>query len=1027
MQDTMFMNKKLALFVMLTIFSAAALFPDGGISKSFIENYVSATWTTSDGLPANTVTDIIQDSQGYIFAGTYEGLVRFDGVKFININHNYDPKFNFVSARKLFEDSRGNMWVGSNDEGITVFTMDGRFRYYSTTDGLPNNSVRSICEAKDGTVWIGTASGIACISADGVLSIPESVELLPKGNSYLISSSYCDSLGRVWFFSDYENGAFYYENGDFYVYTALNPLLKGRSITDVLEDSEGTFWFGVDPRAVIRIKKGAEPEFFDISFGVSKGTSINDIFEDGEHNIWIAMDNGVAIYHDGAFLSFDKSNGLTDEKIVRIIEDRERNLWFATDRGGIQRLSHSKFTTFTFGRTVNSIVQDDFRGVMWIGSDDGLLCIKDSKFVQNAITEKCRNLRIRHVDVTSDGELLVSCYEVLGQIIVSRDGKITSLKKSDGIAGDKVRLALKIDNGDLYIGTTNGLSIVDAATGQITNITKDFGIRNSYIMALHQTQDGSVWVGTDGGGVFVLKNRELVQEFTTENGLVGNVIFKICEYDNQIWISTGSGLSVYTDGAFTSFNTANGMGTDSIFQTIYDGSERVWCTSNLGIFSVKMADIQSVIAKNSARVSSRFYGVSDGITSKGVTSTSRSFIDSSSKIWFTLIDGCCIYDAASQNTRLPAPLVHVEEIRVDSVQDAVYANRVVIPAGSKRVRINYTGISFTASDRIQFSTFLEGFDKDFTAWTLDRSVSYTNLKPGTYRFSVRAMSADEVMSEPSKVITIVKKPEFYQTFLFWALIAIALVLISYLSVRHRIERLKNARLRLEKLVQERTKELRELQQNLELKVEVKTAELRHERDRVQRLSIEITRALAGTIDAKDTYTKGHSSRVAEYSKMLALALGKSEMFVDNVYYAALLHDIGKIGIPDSIINKPGKLTPEEYDMIKQHPVIGSDILKSISSLPDFSVGARWHHERYDGTGYPDKLKGEDIPEIARIICVADSYDAMTSNRSYRRYLPQEAVREQIETCSGTQFDPVIAKKMLELIDADKDYKMHEAD
>lgn len=189
--------------------------------------------------------------------------------------------------------------------------------------------------------------------------------------------------------------------------------------------------------------------------------------------------------------------------------------------------------------------------------------------------------------------------------------------------------------------------------------------------------------------------------------------------------------------------------------------------------------------------------------------------------------------------------------------------------------------------------------------------------------------------------------------------------------------------------------------------------------------MEVTKALVGTIDAKDKYTSGHSTRVAEYSRSLALALGKSQEEAENVYYAALLHDIGKIGVPDTIINKTDKLTVEEFEIVKQHPVIGGNILKTIESMPEVSLGARWHHERYDGKGYPDHLRGNDIPEIARIICVADSYDAMTSNRSYRKYLPQAVVRAEIEKGKGSQFDPIIAEKMLAIIDSDKEYKFHE--
>ena len=138
-----------------------------------------------------------------------------------------------------------------------------------------------------------------------------------------------------------------------------------------------------------------------------------------------------------------------------------------------------------------------------------------------------------------------------------------------------------------------------------------------------------------------------------------------------------------------------------------------------------------------------------------------------------------------------------------------------------------------------------------------------------------------------------------------------------------------------------------------------------------------------------------------------------------------MHDVGKIGIPNDIINKNGKLTDEEYNQIKMHPVIGKQILSSIKQSPYLSIGANYHHERYDGHGYPEGLKGDDIPEIARIIAVADAYDAMTSKRSYREPIPQETVREEIVKGSEYQFDPNFARLMLHLIDLDTQYTMKE--
>lgn len=221
-------------------------------------------------------------------------------------------------------------------------------------------------------------------------------------------------------------------------------------------------------------------------------------------------------------------------------------------------------------------------------------------------------------------------------------------------------------------------------------------------------------------------------------------------------------------------------------------------------------------------------------------------------------------------------------------------------------------------------------------------------------------------------------------------------------------------------------ELDRLQKNLKQEVARQTKKAEERRQKIERMSDQIMQALASTIDAKDKYTNGHSVRVAEYSREMMRRIGGTEQEQEDVYYIGLLHDIGKIGIPDAIISKSSGLTDEEYSLIKSHPVIGADILKNISEIPGIDVGARWHHEKYDGTGYPDGLKGEEIPRMARLIGVADAYDAMASKRSYRDVLPQEVVREEIEKGKGTQFDPYFADIMLQMIADDVDYNMREA-
>ncbi len=194
-----------------------------------------------------------------------------------------------------------------------------------------------------------------------------------------------------------------------------------------------------------------------------------------------------------------------------------------------------------------------------------------------------------------------------------------------------------------------------------------------------------------------------------------------------------------------------------------------------------------------------------------------------------------------------------------------------------------------------------------------------------------------------------------------------------------------------------------------------TVALNEKSKELEDMTLQTITAIAGTIDAKDSYTEGHSSRVAQYSRALAKSLGKNEEECQRIYNIALLHDIGKIGVPDSVLHKPGRLTPEEYELVRQHPTIGAKILRGVKAFPGLEIGALYHHERYDGAGYPEGLSGKNIPEEARIICVADTFDAMNTNRVYRKRFKKDAILEELERCSGSQFDPEIAKKMQELL------------
>ena len=197
-------------------------------------------------------------------------------------------------------------------------------------------------------------------------------------------------------------------------------------------------------------------------------------------------------------------------------------------------------------------------------------------------------------------------------------------------------------------------------------------------------------------------------------------------------------------------------------------------------------------------------------------------------------------------------------------------------------------------------------------------------------------------------------------------------------------------------------------------------ELSNTYDKLEKAYLDSIQTLRYTVEAKDPYTRGHSDRVSEYSVLIGQKLGLSEDLIKTLRVGGLFHDIGKIGIPDSILLKESKLTDDEYSQIKNHPSIGAHILCNAEVFKDILPIVKHHHERYDGNGYPSKLKGEDIPYIARIAAVADTFDAMKSKRTYRNALPLDVVKEEIERCSGTQFDPNIAKVFLDILNNEYD-------
>lgn len=799
------------LTVILSTFLAAAGFSQDAKNSSFsrdnfLAEFVSRTWTAANGLPGNSIQDIIQDSDGYIYLGTYGGLVRFDGVKFLTYNRNYDDKFDFVSARVVFEDKKGNIWSGSNDEGLFRIDETGNVTRWTTQEGLPNNSIRAITEDKDGRIWAGTAGGVAYIQNDTV-TVPQGLEKF-GAEKVLVTGIYCDTAGRIWILSGKSDGVYIYVNKGFEKFNGLSSF-KDEVITCITQDKNTDFWFGVEPHYAVKLE-GKEETVFNIGHGKQAGTTVSSIYQDKKGSIWFATDNGVTVIHDGIYSYFDEKNGLSDNKVSKIIEDREGNIWFCTDRGGIERLSRSKFKTTIMPTTVNAIAEDLKRNVFWFAGNNGVYCLDKNTFVENSLTKYCRNIRIRDVYVCQDGTVLVSTYEKLGLVIMTPDGKISSITKENGLTGNKVRCAIQDSKGNILIATTTGLNVVNSNTGDISKITMADGIKNEYIMCLYEDNDGVIWAGTDGGGVFTVKDGKVTDTYTTENGLSGNVIFKISqELPGEYWITTGNGLTRFNPetNSFFNYSSKSGLGSDGVFQCITDYTRTVWMTSNEGIYCTSLDELDEFSKKNGKKINSKFFGQSDGLISAGVTGTSKSMKDSLGRIWFTLIDGFATYDPLNVTANRIAPIIKIEDIIVDNEKLNWHGEKIVLSPAVKRIEITYTGLSFVSSEQTQFASKMEGFENDWSNWSTTRFVSYTNLNPGNYKFEVVASNSDGVLSTNGQSVVIIKKPFIYQRISFWIFIAIFIIGLVAFILNRRFSNMRKYQMELEIAVQERTQAL----------------------------------------------------------------------------------------------------------------------------------------------------------------------------------------------------------------------------
>lgn len=786
------MKKSAVIIFILTFFHALC-------AEDILSDRIRTVWTSNQGLVSDTVKDIVQDKYGFIIMGTFDGLVRFDGVKFNVMNKYSNPDFNSVSARVLIEDRAGRLWVGTNGDGVAVISNSG-IKMLNTDDGLPDNSIRSIAQDRDGVIWIGTTRGV-CYVKDNIIKRPNSTDVFK--NNELIEFIYADYHGNIWL-APSGTGLFKFQNGSFVMSDMVSSNIY---YTRMFQDTDGGYYIGTKENGLIYHKSGSSV-FYNKSNGFISN-KVNHIMKDNSGNMWFGTDDGIIIKQGEVFKYYSERDGLTNNLIEKIIEDRESNIWIATSRGGVEKLSRSKFKSFKISdglihNTVNAIAHDD-EGRVWIGTDNGLSCIAgNGTFESNQLTEYLKGVRIR--DVRSYGsDIFVSTYSSKGFVIFNGN-RITVYNESSGLSGNRVRVSLKTSTGDIYVGTTNGLNKI-TGDGNVIQFRKTSGLTDNYIMCLHEDKRGNLYIGTDGGGINIMNLRNgAIRSLTSNDGLAGNVIFKILgDNDEILWISTGNGVSRFDGENFFNFNVGNGLASDSVFQVLEDASGRLWMTSNKGVFYAKKFDMNSAAKGALKKIDIRYFDKNDGLPG-GITAVSVSSADKSGNLWFSTLDGVAMIDPLNILTNIYPPLVKINEVKLDEVSADINSVIKVRP-GIKRVSFEYSGLSFTVPERVLFRYKLEGFDNNFSSPTTSRYVTYTNLPPAKYTFKLKAANNDGIWGDETDNIVIIQKPYFYQNIYFYIVSLLIFIGIIYILYSIRVRHLQRRQLELEELVQVRTKDL----------------------------------------------------------------------------------------------------------------------------------------------------------------------------------------------------------------------------
>lgn len=941
------------------------------------KSYIQTVFNADNGLPCGHANDVAQTADGILWVGSYSGLYRYNGSGF-----RFMEEYNMVkNVNCLFVDEEGRLLIGTNDNGLVIAINENVSNCIDAAKGLPSDSVRCIAQGSDGNYYVGTSDSLAVVRLRAGIFIEkkfdnikfaESISADRNGNVAVVTAE-----GRLYIIKD---GDFAYE---------ITREGEQENISCCAFDEEGRLYAGTKSGRVYIGSLTEDDIEAEAIIECPELTNINNIGFQDIDTAWILGDSGIGTIYDRKEYVFNETGTFSDS-IENMCVDYQGNLWFASSRLGLMQLTESAFTDIYADaglepEVVNTTAK--MGDLLYAGTDSGLhiINLRTEQPIENELTEMLDGVRVRCMISDSRGDLYICTYGA-GLLVLKADGEIVSYDTEDSQMGNRVRVCAELSDGTIAVGGNEGLTFIeDGVEVKTIPYGKDLG--SAKILCLLELSDGTILAGTDGNGIVKIKNRKVTGYISKDKGLSSRVILRLV-HDTEtdgVFIVTSNSLCYMKDGVSRVLNNFPYSNNYDAFIAADTGD--MFVPGSSGIYVFKRDDLMSGEKFDYLLLNSK-KGLMGSITANAWNAT-----DDAGNVYLSTDRGIYSVNALSYRLVKHSYRLMVSRIIVDGEpasfdrSGALILDRDVVTLEFVPEVVNYT------LENPNVSYYLEGLD---TSWkTVPQSeltrVSYTNLPPGDYVFHLAIFDEESGKILEECTYSFSKEKAVYDNSWFkWYLIIVGVSFVGWLTWF------------ITKTGSERAMELQQARLTIALQ-------------QVQ-MGNETILAIAKTVDAKDSRTSKHSQRVSDYSVLIAARYGFTPEEQENLRKAALLHDIGKIGIPDSILNKPARLTDEEYAIMKTHVTRGAEILKDFTLIDHVVEGARYHHERYDGSGYPEGLKGEDIPLYGRIIAIADAFDAMTATRVYRKRQDFDYVLSELHKGRGKQFDPELLDMFLAIID-----------